>query len=51
MAAGMAAYRRWKVMVLALTLRSFSSTLLPTSTMGTFSHTRTKSLCQVATLL
>jgi hypothetical protein len=31
------------VMVLALTLRSFTSTLLPVRTMGMFSQTRTRS--------
>lgn len=35
----------------ALTLRSLTSTLLPTSTMGMFSHTRTRSRCQLGTFL
>lgn len=35
----------------ALALRSLQSTLLPHSTIGMFSHTRTRSLCQWGTFL
>jgi len=35
----------------AFTCRFFTSTLLPHSTMGMFSHTRTRSRCQVGTFL
>jgi hypothetical protein len=31
--------------------RGFARTLLPTSTMGMFSHTRTRSRCQLGTFL
>ena len=34
---------RWKVIAFAFTLRSFTSTLFPVRTIGTFSHTRTRS--------
>jgi len=39
----------WKVICLALTLRSFTSTLLPHKTIGIFSHTRVRSRCQLGT--
>jgi len=42
---------RWKVMVFALTLRSFTSTLLPHRTIGTCSHTRTRSPVGHVTLM
>merc|ERR1711911_77340 len=38
---------RWNTIDLALTFRSLMSTLLPHSTIGIFSHTRTKSRCQL----
>ena len=41
----------WNVIDLALTLRSFISTLFPQSTIGMFSHTLTRSLCQLGTFL
>ena len=41
----------WNVIVLALTLRSLMSTLFPQRTMGMFSHTLTRSLCQLGTFL
>uniref|UniRef100_A0A1B0A1D2 Uncharacterized protein n=1 Tax=Glossina pallidipes TaxID=7398 RepID=A0A1B0A1D2_GLOPL len=41
----------WNTILLALTLRSFMSTLLPHNTIGIFSQTRTKSLCQLGTFL
>ena len=41
----------WNVIDLALTLRSFMSTLFPQSTIGMFSHTLTRSLCQLGTFL
>jgi len=42
---------RWNTIDLALTFRSLMSTLLPHSTIGIFSHTRTKSRCQLGTFL
>lgn len=41
----------WNVIVLALTLRSLMSTLFPQRTIGMFSHTLTRSLCQLGTFL
>lgn len=41
----------WNTMDFALTFLSLISTLLPHNTMGIFSHTRTRSLCQLGTFL
>ena len=41
----------WKTMLFALTFLSLISTLFPHSTMGMFSHTRTRSRCQLGTFL
>lgn len=41
----------WKTMDFALTFLSLISTLLPHNTIGMFSHTRTRSLCQLGTFL
>lgn len=41
----------WNVIDLALTLRSLMSTLFPQRTIGMFSHTLTRSLCQLGTFL
>ena len=42
---------RWNTIDLALTLRSLTSHLLPHSTIGMFSQTRTRSRCQFGTFL
>ena len=41
----------WKTIDLAFTFLSLMSTLFPVRTMGIFSQTRTKSLCQLGTFL